>query len=60
MTFNSEIASLRCQGLTLTLSIDEAEQLFALGFALEQLHRNLSDLERGIEEWARPNTKLSP
>jgi hypothetical protein len=59
-TFNSEIASLRRQGLTLTLSIDEAEQLFALGFALEQLHRNFSDLERCIEEWARPNKKLSP
>jgi uncharacterized membrane protein YccC len=58
-TFNSEIASLRRQGLTRTLSIDEAEQLFALGFALEQLHRNFSDLERCIEEWARPNTKLS-
>jgi hypothetical protein len=36
-TFNSQIASLRRQGLTRTLSIDEAEQLFALGFALEQL-----------------------
>jgi hypothetical protein len=51
--YNSEIASLRRQGLTLKLSIDEAEQLFALGFALEQLHRNFSDLERCVEEWAR-------
>jgi len=59
-TFNSQIASLRSQGLTRTLSIDEAEQLFALGFALEQLHGNFSDLERCIGEWTRPNTKLSP
>src|SRR5262249_4787822 len=33
-TFNSQLMSLRRQGLTRTLSIDEAEQLFALGFAL--------------------------
>jgi uncharacterized membrane protein YccC len=51
--FNSEIASLRRQGLTLKLSIEEVEQLFALGFALEQLHRNFSDLDRCIGEWAR-------
>jgi hypothetical protein len=31
-----------------TLSGDEAEHFFTLGFALEQLHRNFSDLARCV------------
>jgi uncharacterized membrane protein YccC len=38
--YNSKIAALRSEGLTRTLSIAGVEQLFTLGFALEQTHRN--------------------
>ena len=34
------------------LSASQLEQLFALSFALEQLQRNINDLERCIQEWA--------
>lgn len=53
--YNSEIAALRSEGLTRTLSIAGVEQLFTLGFALEQMHRNFADLERCVQEWARPS-----
>ena len=53
--YNLEIAALRSEGLTRTLSIAGAEQLFTLGFALEQIHRNFVDLERRVQEWARPS-----
>jgi len=53
--YNLEIAALRSEGLTRTLSIAGAEQLFTLGFALEQMHQNLADLERCGQEWARPS-----
>ena len=36
------------------LSTDEVERLFALGFVLDQVHRNLADLARCVQEWARP------
>ena len=49
----SEITSLRGEGLTRVLSNDEAERVFALGFALEQLHQNFSDLRRLAGEYAR-------
>jgi hypothetical protein len=50
-----EIAALRSEGLTRTLSIAGAEQLFTLGFALEQIYQHLVDLERCMQEWARPS-----
>jgi uncharacterized membrane protein YccC len=53
--YNAEIAALRGEGLTRTLTIAGAEQLFTLGFALEQMHQNLADLERCVQEWARPS-----
>jgi uncharacterized membrane protein YccC len=53
--YNFEIAALRSEGLTHTLSIADAEQLFTLGFALEQMHQNLADLARCVQEWARPS-----
>jgi hypothetical protein len=34
------------------LSASQLEQLFALSFVLEQLQRNISDLERCVQEWA--------
>jgi uncharacterized membrane protein YccC len=36
------------------LSASQLEQLFALGFVLEQLQRNTRDLQRCIQEWANP------
>jgi hypothetical protein len=48
--YTSEIASLRDEALTPSLSINEAERLFALGFAFEQLHQHFSDLERCVHE----------
>ena len=53
--YDSEIAALRSEGLTLALSIAGVEQLFTLGFALEQMHQNLADLERSVQEWAWPS-----
>jgi uncharacterized membrane protein YccC len=47
------INSLRNEGLTRALSNGEVERLFALSFALEQLHHNLIDLARCVREWAR-------
>ena len=48
--YTSEITALRNEGLTRTLSSNEVEQIFALGFALEQLQQNFSDLERCVQE----------
>jgi hypothetical protein len=31
------------------------ERIFALGFALEQMHRNLNDLARCVDEFAPPH-----
>jgi len=53
--FSLEISALRSEGLTRTLSSAEVEHLFALGFALEQLHQNFCDLERCIQDWVRPS-----
>jgi len=46
------INALRNDGLTRALSNSEVERFFALSFALEQLHHNLSDLARCVREWA--------
>jgi uncharacterized membrane protein YccC len=46
------IDSLRNESLTHALSNSEVERLFALSFALEQLHHNLIDLARCVREWA--------
>ncbi len=48
----SEVVEMRREGLTRTLSIEEAERVFTLAFALEQLYRNFSDLERCVKEHA--------
>jgi uncharacterized membrane protein YccC len=50
--YSSEMQSLRGKGLTIPLSSEELERIFALGFALEQLRGNLVDLERCIREQA--------
>ena len=46
----SQITALRQRGMA-ELSASQLEQLFALGFVLEQLQRNIKDLERCIQEW---------
>ena len=50
--FDSEVASLRSEGLTRALSTDEVEPLFALGFAFEQLRHDFPDLARCVQELA--------
>jgi hypothetical protein len=47
----AQISATRQQQLT-QLSPNQLEQLFTLGFALEQFQGNIKDLERCIEEWA--------
>jgi uncharacterized membrane protein YccC len=53
--YAAEVASLRRDGLTQSLTGDDAEHFFALGFALEQMRNNFKDLGRCIVEWARPS-----
>jgi uncharacterized membrane protein YccC len=43
----------RRDGLTRDLAADAAERIFALGFALEQLHQDFADLQRRSEQIAR-------
>jgi uncharacterized membrane protein YccC len=50
--YDAEMAALRSEGHTRVLAAEEAERVFALGFALEQMRRNLADLERCVTEWA--------
>jgi uncharacterized membrane protein YccC len=52
--FAAEMAALRREGLTRTLALECVERIFALGFALDQLHRNLNDLARCVAESAQP------
>jgi uncharacterized membrane protein YccC len=49
--YESEVSAIHNEGVTWTLSTNEVEQLFALGFAFDQLRRNLSDLERCVRDW---------
>jgi len=53
--YAAEIAAVRRDGLTQNLPADAAERVFALGFALEQMHHNLKDLKRCVAEWAGPS-----
>ena len=57
---NAQITSLRSEGLTLALSTLEVERLFALGFALDQLHQHFCDLQRCVQEYARRLPMSSP
>ena len=54
--YTAEIESLRSEGVTRALSGGELEQLFALGFALDQLRRNFTDLQRCAQENARKSS----
>lgn len=48
--YKKVFSDLRKQGLVDQLPNLESERLFALAFALEQLHRNLCDLQRCVRE----------
>ena len=58
--YSSEVTATRDEGLTLKLSTDEAENLFALGFGLEQMHQNLGDLQRCVRERSRGFVRAKP
>jgi uncharacterized membrane protein YccC len=49
--YEAEFAAVRREGLTRALSDDAAERFFAVGFAFEQMHANLADLQRVVVEW---------
>jgi uncharacterized membrane protein YccC len=49
----AEVEIVRSEGLTLPLTANEVEPLFALGFTLEQLHQNFIDLQRCVRDYAR-------
>jgi hypothetical protein len=51
--YAAEVSALRSEGLTRGLPGDVAERFFALGFSLEQMRQNLSDLERCVAEWTQ-------
>jgi uncharacterized membrane protein YccC len=51
--YAAAIAAARRERLTLDLSIDEAERIFALSFAFEQLHADLIDLAGSVNELAQ-------
>jgi uncharacterized membrane protein YccC len=51
--FEESVEALRAEGVTRALSSDELERLFTLGFALDQLGRDLDDLAARAAERAR-------
>jgi hypothetical protein len=48
--FAAEMAALRQEGLTRSLPAHNAEHVFALGFALDQLRQHFTDLARCLTE----------
>jgi hypothetical protein len=58
--YAEEVAALRREGATRSLSIEDVERFFSLGFAFEQMHRDLCDLDRCVTEWAQFPATPSP
>ena len=58
VAYAAEVAALRREGLTSSLPRDGAEHIFALSFALEQLHQNFRELAQRVNDWAE-SSKLS-
>jgi len=58
--YSAEVTVTRDEGLTLKLSTEEAENLFALGFGLEQMHQNFVDLQRCVRERSRSFVRKNP
>jgi hypothetical protein len=50
--FTREVAAMRESGDTRVLSNSQLEQLFGLGFAFEEIRRNLADLQRSVSDLA--------
>jgi len=50
--YANEVAAVRGEGLVRDQPADVAERFFALGFALEQMRQNLTDLDRVVGEWS--------
>ena len=50
--YEAEADAARRDGAMRDLPGDTVERLFAVSFALEQMHRNLKDLDRCVQEWA--------
>jgi uncharacterized membrane protein YccC len=48
-----QVASMRRDGQLTALPLAERERIFALGFVLQQLRRNLVELADGVADWAR-------
>jgi uncharacterized membrane protein YccC len=57
--YAGEVAALRSEGVTRDLGSDAMERLFALGFALEQLLRDLGDLARCVAEFSQSPTRAT-
>lgn len=51
--YEAEVAVLRQEGLMRDLPSEVLERIFALGFALEQLRRNLKDLSQRVTDLAK-------
>jgi uncharacterized membrane protein YccC len=58
--YSAEVEALRRDGLIRVLPGDLAERFFALGFALEQMHQNLRDLQMRLGEWAKRPAVVKP
>lgn len=58
--YEAQFAALRLEGLTRALPGLETERVFTLGFALEQLHQNLLDLQRAVNEYAGAASASKP
>jgi hypothetical protein len=50
--YATEVASIRAEGLIRGVPIDVAERFFALGFSLDQMRKNLNDLDRCRADWS--------
>ena len=50
----AEVEAVRGEGLTLPLTSNEVEPVFALGFALDQMRQNFIDLRRCVQDYAQP------
>ena len=48
--YTEAFTKVRGEGLTLGLSMDTVERIFALGFALEEMRGHLRDLDRSVRE----------
>ncbi len=55
--YAAAVAGVRSDGLTHDLSGDVAERFFAIGFCLEQMRKNLRDLERCISYWSEKSSE---